>query len=1347
MKKAVSGIVLMLLLTSMLTLAVNILPVKAKGTIIYIRADGSVDPLDAPILNAGNLYYTLTADIYDCDVVVEKDNIVVDGAGYTIKGTGVGAVINITNRNSVAIKNVKIQDSMFGICLEFSTNIELSGNTITDTGIGIYLSDFSIANVLLENIITNNAYASIMLDSNSLTNSISGNYIASNGGDGIFLGSSSNNTISGNTIENNDRGIGLGDSSNNLIYHNNFINNSYHATTNGSINIWDSGYPSGGNYWSDYQYRYPNATEFDGSGIWNIPYVIDKNNIDHYPLMNPFGSLPPPPTPTPPVASFTWAPRSPIVGVTVTFDASGSYDPDGNITAYMWDFGDGTSAQGAVVTHAYAVGGSYTVALTVIDNDGANTTSKVKMNVLNLAVASFSWAPSLPLVNEMVIFLAKNDYPYGEVKYIWGFGDGDGDFGEGWTTHCYTKTGTYTVTLMVISISNNTVLSFAQQELQVASWTGIYNRGAAYNYAQKYWNTVCSDGYFWEDIWRPTPLPNGTNILGMEGCDGAHFVSCCIGRERYEHGGMLPVPGQSDQPYGYNNAMRLYGWLIQEGWAKEQPSIDKLKRGDVILYTRVTIDGGESQMAVYLGEGKVAAHTPSVWGADWHLGGEWDEYRFIHIIIPPVARFTYSPLNPLTSETVTFDAISSYDLDGTIVSYKWNFGDGTTATGRKVTHSYPQDGSYTVKLTVTDDNGNINSKSQTITVLNKPPVAGFTYSPKNPTVNQKVTFDASSSYDPDGKIVSYKWNFGDSSTGTGKIVTHTYSKAGQFTVKLTVTDNDGKSVSTSKTVTVVKPTDGRIENAIKWALNWTDGPPYPPGGPHADEMYIGWCLAFVQDAYQFGAKASIKRYGSAREAWQALSPLNPGIPPRGAFVFYDVTSGSLANYDHVGLSLGGGKMVHAHWHRGPEVTRYDANLASNVKYIGWAWPPLKPPIQTSGLSGTTTCPVDLVVIDPDGLIITKEFSQILEAVYLEEDFNGDGSLDDYVYIPEQKIGEYLITVVPEPDADPAATYTLEVSTGDATFLLAENVPISDMPEEPYVLDSTTFDTPPVTLLTIGEPQYTDPLNNIYVSSETSFNLTAEDNLGGSGVMATSYKIYNYTYSTDWLTYEEPFNLTQFTDGLYFIDFNSTDYAGNVEPTNTVAIILDNTPPTTTLLIGDPEYISDTIYVTPDTPFTLEATDSGSGIYSTAYRIHNATYDSSWLTYSAPFYLTSLADGIYTIEYNSTDNIGNVETTHATSVTLFSWNYVFTDSYGRGTTLKINTIHKFFQFITPDKDYGIRKATYMHVYNRAIIICHKDNELKLATVSVDTKLDFCIAYAKDIQTGKEYWLIDKVGTEN
>jgi lysozyme len=144
---------------------------------------------------------------------------------------------------------------------------------------------------------------------------------------------------------------------------------------------------------------------------------------------------------------------------------------------------------------------------------------------------------------------------------------------------------------------------------------------------------------------------------------------------------------------------------------------------------------------------------------------------------------------------------------------------------------------------------------------------------------------------------------------------------------------------------VLKPEmDERIDNAIAWALDWADGPPYPPGGPHADEMYIGWCLAFVQDAYQYGAGAKIQRYEYAKQAADALgAENNKGIPPRGAFVFYNwygTIDGEYRNWGHVGLSLGNGQMVHA-WTIGPEVASYDT---IGLEYIGWAWPPLTPPI-------------------------------------------------------------------------------------------------------------------------------------------------------------------------------------------------------------------------------------------------------------------------------------------------------------------------------------------------------------------------------------------------------------------
>ena len=88
---------------------------------------------------------------------------------------------------------------------------------------------------------------------------------------------------------------------------------------------------------------------------------------------------------------------------------------------------------------------------------------------------------------------------------------------------------------------------------------------------------------------------------------------------------------------------------------------------------------------------------------------------------------------------------------------------------------------------------------------NKPPVANFTYSPERPIANQTITFDASFSYDPDGTIVSYEWDFGDGATASGVVVTHVYSAAGSYTVTLTVTDDAGAANSTSVLITVLPP--------------------------------------------------------------------------------------------------------------------------------------------------------------------------------------------------------------------------------------------------------------------------------------------------------------------------------------------------------------------------------------------------------------------------------------------------------------------------------------------------------------------------------------------------------------
>jgi len=170
----------------------------------------------------------------------------------------------------------------------------------------------------------------------------------------------------------------------------------------------------------------------------------------------------------------------------------------------------------------------------------------------------------------------------------------------------------------------------------------------------------------------------------------------------------------------------------------------------------------------------------------------------------PRALFTYSPEFPLVNETVTFDAGDSYDPDGTIVSYAWDFGDDTTDTGVIVNHNYTAAGTYAVNLTVTDDDALTSSTSVLITVLEKP-LASFTWSPEEPEVGETVTFDASVSSDRDGDIMIYEWNFGDGIevSGSDPITTKTYT-IGTYNVTLTVTDDDSLTDVITKLITVVK---------------------------------------------------------------------------------------------------------------------------------------------------------------------------------------------------------------------------------------------------------------------------------------------------------------------------------------------------------------------------------------------------------------------------------------------------------------------------------------------------------------------------------------------------------------
>jgi len=172
-------------------------------------------------------------------------------------------------------------------------------------------------------------------------------------------------------------------------------------------------------------------------------------------------------------------------------------------------------------------------------------------------------------------------------------------------------------------------------------------------------------------------------------------------------------------------------------------------------------------------------------------------------------------------DTAEFIASAS-DMDGKVVSYNWSFGDGHYGEGETVTHKYTAPGIYNVTLTVIDDDGATATATHELRVKkNLPPVASFTVSNETPETNQRVEFDASSSYDPDGSIVAYRWDFDGDGVwdieGNVVTITHSYNKSGNYTVKLEVEDDVGATDWTTKeiNVSVVGPGKG-ISGNVTW---------------------------------------------------------------------------------------------------------------------------------------------------------------------------------------------------------------------------------------------------------------------------------------------------------------------------------------------------------------------------------------------------------------------------------------------------------------------------------------------------------------------------------------------------
>ena len=320
-KKTVSGITLTLLLIGMLTLAFNIQQVKAEPTTIIVPDDY---PTIQEAINAANEEDTIFVKngTYNENICIWKsisltgqsnDNTIIDG-----NGTGSNTAIFVS-ANNVNISDFTIRNIYYGIMLSYSNGCSVVGNNFENCNEGVEANHSNSSLISSNN--ANSNYVGIFVyysfDTIVSSNNASENYF------GIDVYASSNSTVCGNIANSNDRGIlirhsksslvtynivgnntGYGIdiewSENSTVYHNSLIDNNEQVLVFHSLNTtWDDDYPSGGNYWSDYTdvdlFSGPYQNISGSDGIWDHSYVINANNQDNYPLVEPWSPKPPSP--------------------------------------------------------------------------------------------------------------------------------------------------------------------------------------------------------------------------------------------------------------------------------------------------------------------------------------------------------------------------------------------------------------------------------------------------------------------------------------------------------------------------------------------------------------------------------------------------------------------------------------------------------------------------------------------------------------------------------------------------------------------------------------------------------------------------------------------------------------------------------------------------------------------------------------------------------------------------------------------------------------------------------------------------------------------------------------------
>ncbi len=663
----------------------------------------------------------------------------------------------------------------------------------------------------------------------------------------------------------------------------------------------------------------------------------------------------------PPTASFTFSPTSPVTGQNVSFNGTASFDPDGSITQYSWQFGDGATDSGATTSHSYSSAGTYTARLTVTDDDGATHSTTRSVTVVapqlpDLVVSNITHSPTTPQIGASVGFqitirnqgtvgaglfrvriqgaasaastyvwqlsagssttvslsrtltqssemftvqlddlsqieesnesnntathtvtagvpapVADAGGPYsgttgqpvsfsaaGSVgsisSYTWSFGDGSTGFGVA-PTHSYAAATTYTVTLTVTGPGGQDT-DTAQVQISPAVLPPVASAGGPYSGTVGQpvsFSAAGSVGSISSYTWSFGDGATGFGVTPTHSYAAATTYTVTL---------TVAGPGGQDtdttqvQVSPAAPALSLELSLPKSSYQLDEP-LTLFYAVNRTAY--VYICEADSSGRVSLLFPNYREPNPRVTAGNRQLPGVSGYTLTVSEPTGTDTIYAFAAVSPIPSFPTSFSSsfsVLSYNpigfRDSVLSSLQSQFASGDWAydtvsftieapaptTGTLQINSSPSGatviidgntvgttpgsatlstGTHTVQLTragyvpetrtVQITAGQSSSLNVVLTpeTVNQPPNAAFTFSPNSPSVDQVVSFNAGSSTDPDGTILSYSWSFGDGASGTGMQPTHVYTGGGTFTVQLTVTDNQGASNSTTRSVSVSIP--------------------------------------------------------------------------------------------------------------------------------------------------------------------------------------------------------------------------------------------------------------------------------------------------------------------------------------------------------------------------------------------------------------------------------------------------------------------------------------------------------------------------------------------------------------